>query len=116
VGSIPNHQLDGGQRLAPQHQLEHHGSACPLGYGKYVVKIPRAVRYLNQVPFMKEKYVNEHGLVKDIALVKSYVADKYVRDGKFEVKLVWWIENIEGDIWEEGGAIVRLPLKYAPNS
>lgn len=86
------------------------------GYGKYVVKNPRAVRYLKQVPSMKHKYVNEHGLVKDIALVKSYVTEKYVRDGKFEVKLVWWIETIEGDIWEEGGATVQLPSKNADNS
>ncbi|MGD8835785.1 MAG: hypothetical protein PVJ19_12645 [Desulfobacteraceae bacterium] len=85
-------------------------------YGKYVVKNPRAVRYLNQVPHMKHKFVNEHGLVKDIALVKSYVTEKKVRDGKFEVKLIWWIETIEGDIWEEGAATVQLPSKNVNNN
>jgi hypothetical protein len=25
------------------------------------------------------------------------------------VELAWWIETIDGIIWEEGGATVRLP-------
>jgi hypothetical protein len=78
----------------------------------YVPTSPLSVRYLHRVPHLRCKYVNVHGLQKDIALVKSYVVDKRVRKGKHLVKLVWWVENIEGDIWTEGGATIELPSKY----
>lgn len=82
-------------------------------YGKYVPKSPLSVRYLDQLSFMRKqcKHVDAHGLTKDIALVKSIVKNKWVRNGKHEVELIWWIESIEGYIWEEGGAIVQLPSK-----
>jgi len=80
-------------------------------YGKTALLNPEAEHYLDRVPYMKGKYVNTHGLTGDIALVKSYVYDKYVRDGEFFVDLVWWIETIEGDIFAEGGATVRLPSR-----
>ncbi len=80
-------------------------------YGKNVPVNPQAEHFLSRVPKMKDKYVNAHGLTGDVAIVKSYVYDKYVRDGEFLVELVWWIESIEGDIWEEGGATVKLPSK-----
>lgn len=82
-------------------------------YGKTVPVNPQAERYLDRVPKMKGKYVSTHGMTKDVAIVKSYVYDKYSRDGEFFVDLVWWVETIEGDIWEEGGATVRLPSKAA---
>jgi hypothetical protein len=50
-------------------------------------------------------------LTGDLALVRSYVYDKYFRDGEPLVDLGWWIETIEGDIWLAGGATVRLPSK-----
>ena len=31
--------------------------------------------------------------------------------GQFLVELVWWIETLDGQIWEEGGATVRLPSR-----
>lgn len=62
---------------------------------------------------MKGRTVTTHGLTGDLALVKSYVYDKYVRDGEFLAELVWWIETIEGDIWLTGGATVKLPSKRA---
>ena len=80
-------------------------------YGKTAPLNPQAEHFLSRVPKMKDKHVNSHGLTGDVAIVKSYVYDKYVRDGEFLVELVWWIESIEGDIWEEGGATVRLPSK-----
>jgi hypothetical protein len=55
-----------------------------------------------------------HGLTRDVALVKSYVYDKYVRDGEFFVELAWWTESITGEIWLTGGATVRLPSKRRP--
>jgi hypothetical protein len=79
--------------------------------GKTVPVNPQAERFLEKVPKMKGKYVSAHGLTGDLAIVKSYVYDKYVRDGEFFVELGWWVETIEGDIWEEGGATVKLPSK-----
>jgi hypothetical protein len=84
---------------------------CHALYGKDVPVNPQAERFLSKVPKMKDKYVNAHGLTNDVAIVKSYVYDKYVRDGNFMVELAWWIESIDGDIWEEGGATIKLPSK-----
>jgi hypothetical protein len=80
-------------------------------YGKIVPVNPQAERFIDKVPKMKGKHVSTHGLTKDVAIVKSYVYNKYVQDGEFFVDLAWWIESIEGDIWEEGGATVKLPSK-----
>lgn len=79
--------------------------------GKPVPANPAAVRYLERVPALKGRYVSEHGLTQDVALVQSEVVGKRVVDGAFLVELVWWIETIDGHIWEEGGALVRLPSK-----
>jgi hypothetical protein len=76
-----------------------------------VPRNPNAPRFIDRVPFMKDRFVNAHGLTQDMMIVKSYVTDKYVRDGKFLANLVWWIETIEGDIIEEGDATVRLPSR-----
>jgi hypothetical protein len=84
---------------------------CHADFGYYVPTSPLSVRYLQDVPKMRCKYVNVHGLQKDIALVKSYVVGKRLRNGKYEVELIWWVETIEGDIWTEGGAVVELPKK-----
>ncbi len=82
-------------------------------YGKIVPVNPQAARFLEKIPKMKGKFVTAHGLTGDLAIVKSYVYDKYVRDGQFMVELGWWVETIDGYIWEEGGATVRLPSKKA---
>lgn len=79
--------------------------------GKIVPPDPEAEHFLDKIPFMKGKHVMAHGLTGDLALVKSYVYDKYVRDGAFLVELGWWIETIEGDIWLAGGATVKLPSR-----
>jgi hypothetical protein len=80
-------------------------------YDKPVPTNPDAVRFLDPVPHMQGRYADSHGLTRDLALVKSYVYDKYVRDGEFLVELAWWIEAVTGDIWLEGGATVKLPSK-----
>jgi len=82
-------------------------------YGKIVPVSPQAEHYLDRVPKMKGKHVSTHGLTGDLAIVESYVYDKYVRDNEFLVDLVWWVETIESDIWEEGGATIKLPSKNA---
>jgi hypothetical protein len=79
--------------------------------GKNVPINPDAEYFLEKVPPMKGKHVLAHGLTGDLALVKSYVYDKYYRDGEPFVELGWWIETIEGDIWLAGGATVKLPSK-----
>jgi hypothetical protein len=84
-------------------------SGAHAALGKNVPTNPDAEYFLDKVPYMKGKLALIHGLTKDLALVKSYIYDKYVRDGEFFVGLVWWIETIEGDIWLEGGATVKLP-------
>jgi hypothetical protein len=82
-------------------------------FGYIVPENPQAVRFLDLVPHMKGKHVNAHGITGDVAIVKSYVYDKYVLDNEFYVDLAWWIESIDGYIWMEGGATVKLPSKRA---
>ena len=82
-----------------------------IALGKNVPPNPDAEYFLEKVPYMKGKHVLAHGLTGDLALVKSYVYDKYLRDGEPFVELVWWIETIEGDIWLAGGATVKLLSK-----
>ncbi|MDT7836984.1 hypothetical protein [Aquabacterium sp. OR-4] len=79
--------------------------------GKPVPTNPRAERFLHRVPELTGRYVSAHGLTQDVALVKSQVVAKAVRDGRFEVDLVWWIETLDGDIWQEGGATIELPSR-----
>lgn len=74
---------------------------------------PDSEQALAKIPIMKGKYMNAHGLTTDVAIVKSYVLDKYVRDTEYFVELGWWIESIDGYIWEEGSATVKLPSKNA---
>ncbi len=80
-------------------------------YGKPVPTNPDAVRFLDPVPHMRGRDADAHGLTRDLALVKSYVYDKYVRDGEFLVELSWWIEAVTGHVWLTGGATVKLPSK-----
>lgn len=80
-------------------------------YGKPVPANPYFRRFIDKVPFLKGRTVNTHGLTKDMAFVKSYVADKYMDHGEPMVKLIWWIEEIEHNIWIEGSADVKLPLR-----
>jgi hypothetical protein len=84
--------------------------------GKPVAVNPWLEDFLGKVPSMQGRAVNVHGLTGDLALVKSYVYDTYVDDGRFFAELAWWIETIEGDIWLAGGATVRLPSRRAAES
>lgn len=83
--------------------------------GKPVPANPRAERFLDRlvpwVPEMKGRYVNAHGLTQDVALVQSRVVGKAIVDGQPLVDLVWWIETLDGQIWLEGAATIRLPRK-----
>lgn len=90
-------------------------AAAHRALGKIVPVNPDCVDFLDKVPYMRGKEVLAHGLTEDLALVKSYVYDKYVRNGVYTVELAWWIETIEGDIWLAGGATVKLPSKRSNN-
>ena len=83
--------------------------------GLTVPDSPFSERYVQRVPKLAEanRVVNAHGLTNDMAIVYSYIEDKYVRDGEFFIELIWWVETIDGDIFEEGGATVKLPSKNA---
>lgn len=79
--------------------------------GKPVPANPWLEAFLDKVPHMKGRTGTAHGLTGDLALVKSYVYDKYHCDGAFFAELAWWIETIDGDIWLEGAATVKLPSR-----
>jgi len=81
--------------------------------GKYFFPVnPESERFLERVPKWKGKFVCTHGLTGDIAIIKSCVYDKYVRNDEYFVELGWLIEDIGSYIWTEGGATVKLPSKY----
>lgn len=81
-----------------------------LGYD--IPPHPTAARFLDKVPGMEGRYVNAHGMTTDLAIVRSYVYDKYYRDGKPMVDLAIWVESIDGYIWWAGGATIKLPSKH----
>jgi hypothetical protein len=72
---------------------------------------PLTPDFLAKVTHMKGRVANAHGLTTDLALVKSYVYDKYHQDGAYYVDLAWWIETLDDDIWLTGGATMKLPSK-----
>lgn len=80
-----------------------------MGYD--VPTSPWSNTFLDKVPSMKDKYVNAHGLSRDLAIVKSYVYDKHQDEEGHFVELAWWIETIDGYIFEAGGATIKLPSK-----
>lgn len=82
-------------------------------YGKPVPKALGYKNYLDNVPYMKGKIVNAHGLSTDLPIVRSYVHNKYVKNGEHLVELAWWIETIDKYIFIAGNATVRLPSRHA---
>lgn len=84
-------------------------------YGKPAPANPQAERFLDRVSGMRGRHVSEHGLTQDVAIVKSEVVAKSVRDDAFVVDLVWWVETIDGKIWQEGAATVKLPSRRRTN-
>lgn len=72
---------------------------------------PEYRHYHREIPPIADKPVSIHGLDRDVAIIKSYVCDKYVKEGNFFVKLGWWIEALSGEIWQEGMAEIKLPSR-----
>ncbi len=79
--------------------------------GYDVPRHPTAASFLDKVPDMEGRYINAHGLTTDLAIINSYVYDKYYRNGEPMVELALWAESIDGYIWWAGGATVRLPSR-----
>jgi hypothetical protein len=79
--------------------------------GLQVPENPLAIHYLDRAPSMRGRFVDTHGLTQDIAIVKSEVVSKYIQDGSPKVDVVWWIETIDGHIFEEGQATYVLPRR-----
>lgn len=84
---------------------------CMKQYGFDYVMHPNYEPICDMHPSLKNIHVNSHGLEGDVGITNSYVVDKYIRDGKHFIKLAWWIEEIEGSVWEEGWAEIRLPAR-----
>ena len=78
-----------------------------IGYG--VPTSPWSEVFFDKIPSMTHKHVNTHGLTRDLAIVKSYVYDKYQKNGAHFVELAWWIETIDGYIFTAGAATIKLP-------
>ena len=79
------------------------------GYEDILPPHPDEPHYISRVPFLKDKTMWTHGLGNDLCIAKGYVEKKYVQNGEYMVDLIWWLETIEGDIYEEGEATVKLP-------
>ena len=78
-------------------------------FGKPVPVSPYYVHWIDQAPGMEDVHVNSHGLTRDVAEVCSVVVDKYVKNGMYLVKLIWWIKDLQNTIWINGSAEVALP-------
>ena len=84
-------------------------SETHAAYGLPVPKSPNYNYYVCQVPGMEDKIVDTHGLTRDIAYIQSEVVDKYMKTGRYFVKLIWWVQTITGEIWADGSVEIELP-------
>ncbi len=114
-----------GRDLATHHLLSWAGDAARLesinwsimpadthaAWGYPVPESPYFKRYMNTVKELGDYHVTTHGMTRDIAEIHSVVVDKYVKNGKYIAKLVWWINDINKDAWIEGCAEISLPTK-----
>lgn len=80
-------------------------------YGYHVPNHPGDKDFLAVVPELEGRRPMDHGMVGDVAIIKSYVYRKFARNGQHFVDLAFWMETIDGVIIEEGQATVCLPSK-----
>lgn len=85
---------------------------CPMfaAKGYDFPEDPDIPRFLDVLPD-KRGIIQTHGLERDAMIVKSRVFEKGVECGQHYVRLAWWIETIDGQIFESGHATVALPAK-----
>lgn len=79
------------------------------GYDGAIPEFNDGREYIGRVPELGEKKVRSHGMAGDVIWVKSHIINKYRRDGENIVELIWWLETIDGLIYQEGAATVSLP-------
>ncbi len=87
----------------------------PVEQGFAFPKNTFAMDFIAPVPALQGRKSTTHGLQYDVMKIQSQVYDKYITDGKHYVELGFWIETIDGQMFEEGGATVLLPSRNMSN-
>lgn len=82
-------------------------------YGPVLPRHPEASTYLQKVPVIPQNQACGFPSAHDIYYIRSYVTDKYLKNNRYLVDLVWWNTSIFGDINIEGCATVELPSRNA---
>ena len=86
----------------------------PVEQGYHFPKNTYATDFIAPVPALAGRKSTTHGMQHDVMLIRSQVYDKYINDaGEHIVELGWWIEEINGEMYEEGGATIVLPSREA---
>lgn len=80
-------------------------------YGYHIPAHPDDKDFLAVVPELEGRRPMDHAMLGDVAIIHSYVYNKFARNGKHYVDLAFWMETIDGVITEEGQATVLLPSK-----
>ena len=84
----------------------------PVEQGYDFPKNTAVCELIEKIPAMQGKKCNTHGLQYDVMKFHSQVYDKYEKDGEYFVELGWWITTLKDDeIYEEGGATIKLPSR-----
>ena len=79
------------------------------GYENSIPQYNDGREYIGRTPMLKGRSVTSHGMAGDVIWVKSYVIDKQRKDSENQVELIWWLETMDGLIYQEGSAVVALP-------
>lgn len=90
--------------IMPNETMHHYGYDLPPQED--------AVDFLEMFPDKHGKCLH-HPMERDVLIVKSRVYDKHIVDGEHLVEFGWWVEDILGNMMEEGRATVRLPSREA---
>lgn len=83
----------------------------PVEQGLHFPPNPYAMDLIAPIPALRGKKATTHGLQFDVVKIQAQVCDKYERDGAGIVELGFWITTIDDEIYEEGGATIRLPRR-----
>lgn len=109
---LANHHLNNWMGDAGRIESIHWSIMPPETHAAWGYPVPVSPFYNHHLPLapdMQGKTLTTHGVTRDIAEIHSEVVDKYVRNGKYIARLVWWINDINGDIWIDGEAEISLP-------
>lgn len=69
------------------------------------------IPYLEKVPYMRSIRPAWHALEGDTIICRSYVTNKYSKNGEYFVDLIFWCQTLDRYYVEEGHATVKLPKK-----